>query len=83
MPHEFFDHTGKCDAPTLQIRALPGAVRLSWTTNAPGFALETNGPSFASGLWNPLDATPLVVVNEFVVTNETTSQARNYRLKKP
>ncbi len=22
---------GKCDAPTLQIRALPGAVRLSWT----------------------------------------------------
>lgn len=74
---------GKCAAPALRIRALPGAVRLSWTTNAPGFALQTNGPSFAPAAWNALGATPAVVSNEFVVTNAISSRARNYRLRKP
>ena len=74
---------GKCAAPALRIRALPGAVRLSWTTNTPGFVLQTNGPSFVPAAWNPLGATPAVVSNEFVVTNAVSSPARNYRLRKP
>ena len=75
---------GKCAGPTLQIAALPGAVRLSWLTNsATGFTLETNGPAFAPGSWNPPGLTPVVTSNEFVVTNAATSPARNYRLRKP
>ena len=74
---------GKCAPPTLKIAPLPGAVRLSWTTNANGFALETNGPAFAPGAWNLLGASPAVVADEFVVTNAINSPARHYRLKKP
>lgn len=75
---------GKCDALRLRIASLPGAVRLSWLTNhATGFVLQSNGLSFTPAAWNPLGVTPAVVSNEFVVTNATTSPARNYRLRKP
>jgi len=74
---------GKCVPPTLRIESLPGAVRLSWTTNATGFALETNGPAFAPAAWSQLGTAPAVVADEFVVTNVISSPVRLYRLKKP
>jgi hypothetical protein len=67
----------------LKIAPLPGAVRLSLTTNASGFALETNGPAFTPGEWSPLGVTPAVEADEFVVTNAIKSPAHDYRLKKP
>jgi hypothetical protein len=70
--------------PRLNIALLPNsAVRLSWTTNAPGFVLQTNGPSFALAAWNALGATPVVMDTNFVVTNAVNSPARNFRLRKP
>ncbi len=67
----------------LDIGALPGAVRLSCTTDATGHALETNGPALLPGGWSALGATPAVETDEFVVTNAIDSQVLCYRLKKP
>ena len=70
--------------PRLNIARLPNsAVRLSWTTNAPGFVLQTNGASFAPAAWNALATTPVVTDTNFVVTNAVNSPARNFRLRKP
>ncbi len=66
---------------TLNIAALPGAVRLTWTTNAPGFALETNG-NLATA-WGVLTTNYSIIETNYAVTNTVDSATRFYRLHKP
>ncbi|MBC8094337.1 MAG: LamG domain-containing protein [Akkermansiaceae bacterium] len=74
---------GKCAAPTLQIRALPGAVQLSWTTNATGYVLQTNSAlTFPAG-WGLLTSNFNVLSTNYVVTNIVGGAAKFYRLHKP
>jgi hypothetical protein len=69
--------------PTLEIRALPGAVQLSWTTNAVGYQLETNNDLMLPAGWSVLTSTFNIVATNYVVTNSTTGATRFYRLHKP
>jgi hypothetical protein len=69
--------------PTLKIRALPGAMQLSWTTNAVGYLLETNNALTLPAGWDVLTSTFNVVATNYVVTNSTAGAARFYRLRKP
>lgn len=75
---------GRCDTrPTLNIAALPGAVRLTWTTNATGYLLETNSAlTFPTG-WGVLTATYSVIETNYAVTNAIEGATRFYRLNKP
>jgi len=72
---------GKCAAPTLQIRALPGAVQLSWTTNATGYLLETNGTFTLPAGWGVLTSNYSVLSTNYVVTNAASGAARFFRLR--
>jgi hypothetical protein len=69
--------------PTLEIRALPGAVQLSWTTNAVGYLLETNNDLTLPGGWSVLTSTFNIVTTNYVVTNSNNGAAKFYRLHKP
>jgi hypothetical protein len=70
-------------APRLNITALPGAVRLTWTTNATGYLLETNSALALSAGWGVLTSNYSVLNTNFAVTNAFDDAARFYRLRKP
>jgi hypothetical protein len=76
--------SGKCPSrPTLNIAALPGAVRLTWTTNATGYLLETNSAlTFPAG-WGVLTSNYSVLNTNYAVTNALGGATRFYRLHKP
>jgi len=69
-------------APTLNIRARPGAMELSWPTNAVGYLLETNNSLTLPG-WGVLASTFNIVATNYVVTNSSAGAAKFYRLHKP
>lgn len=67
--------------PRLNIAALPGAVRLTWSTNSSGFALETNS-SLTLTNWGVLTTNYSIIETNFAVTNAIGGATRFYRLKK-
>jgi hypothetical protein len=69
--------------PTLNIAALPGAVRLTWTTNATGYLLETNGALTLPAAWSVLTSNYSVLNTNFAVTNTVGGATKFYRLHKP
>jgi hypothetical protein len=69
--------------PSLGIQALPGAVELSWTTNAVGFLLETNASLSLINGWGVLTSNYSVLSTSYVVTNAIGEATRFYRLRKP
>lgn len=69
--------------PTLHIAPLPGAVRLTWTTNAVGFLLETNSSVTQPAGWGVFASNYDVLATNFVVTNITSEPAKFFRLNKP
>lgn len=75
---------GHCGVgPTLNIAALPGAVRLTWTTNATGYLVETNSALTLPANWGVLTSNYSVLNSNFTVTNAIGSTTRFYRLHKP
>ncbi len=68
--------------PALNIAALPGAVRLTWSTNSPGYQLETNS-SVMTANWAVLTTNYSIIDTNFAVTNSIGSATRFYRLHKP
>jgi len=75
---------GHCGAgPTLNIAALPGAVRLTWTTNATGYRLETNSALTLPANWGALTSNYSVLNSNYAVTNALGNTTRFYRLHKP
>jgi hypothetical protein len=77
---------GKCDTavpPKLFIAALPGAVRLTWTTNATGYLLETNSALTLAANWGVLTSNYSVLNTNYAVTNAVGDATRFYRLHKP
>jgi hypothetical protein len=69
--------------PTLNIVRLPGAVQLSWTTNATGYLLETNAALSLINGWNVLTSNYSVLNTNYAVTNTMSGAAKFYRLRKP
>ena len=66
-------------SPRLECQYLQGAMVLSWTTNAQGFALEckTNLDPLIS--WQPVGA-PTIVSNRYTFTNALDRNTKFYRL---
>lgn len=68
--------------PTLHIAALSAAVRLSWTTNATSYLLETNHNLSHPAGWGVLTSNYSVLYTNFVVTNTIGPATRFFRLRK-
>jgi len=69
--------------PTLGISQSPANSVLSWTTNAPGFLLETSGTVVVPNSWTSVPGFVYIIGSNYVVTNATTSGPTYYRLRKP
>jgi hypothetical protein len=66
-------------APTLGIVLQPNnTVRLSWTTNAPNYNLQSTS-ELVSPLWQPVTGTPVVVGDQYTVTQPVAGK-QYYRL---
>ena len=77
-------NAGKCaTGPKLNIAPLPGAVRLTWTTNATGYLLETNSALTLPTGWGVLTSNYSVLNTNYAVTNTIGDSTRLYRLHKP
>ncbi len=72
---------GKCVAPTIEIKPLSGAVRLSWPTNATGYLVETNNA--LAGNWGLFTSNYNVVTTNFTLTNPASGATRFFRLRRP
>jgi hypothetical protein len=69
--------------PALNIEALPGMVRLEWTTNAVGFLLETNSTPTTLAGWGVFGSDYSILDTNYVVTNALSGPATFFRLHKP
>ncbi len=58
-------------------------MRLSWTTNATGFLLETNGTLTIPAGWGVLSSNYGILATNYAVTDAVGNAARFYRLHKP
>ena len=76
---------GSC-RPVLDItRASTNRVVLDWSTAAVGYSLETTNalPNASLPLWVPVSIAPVIINGRFNVTNNSTSGAAFFRLRKP
>jgi len=69
-------------ALTLNIRKDDPNVILSWSTNAPGFKLESTA-NLAAPVWNPVSPDPVIVNGQNAVTNPIAGTQQFYRLRLP
>jgi len=68
--------------PLLNITKLSNAVRLTWTTNAPGYTLQTNSSLTSPGGWGTLTTNYSIIGTDYAVTNTIGGAPRYYRLRK-
>ena len=68
--------------PRLNIYLLDSAVWLTWTTNSPGFLLETNRALTLTNGWGVLTTNYSIVGTNYAVTNSINDALRFYRLRK-
>lgn len=66
----------------LNIQKAGTNVILSWSTNAPGFKLESS-PSLSAQSWSPVLPDPVIVNGQNAVTNPIAGTQKFYRLKLP
>src|SRR5262249_42474128 len=57
-------------------------IVLYWSTNSPGFALQTKTNLFTNTIWTAVTNVPIVVGNQFFVTNAAVPRVNFYRLSK-
>src|SRR5205823_2743356 len=69
--------------PSLGITQSANSSVVSWTTNAPGFLLESSGTVGDPNAWNGVPGLVYIIGSQFVVTNTTSSGTTFYRLRKP
>ncbi len=68
--------------PALSISVLGSTNVLSWSTNSPGYVLESSA-AIAPASWSPV-VVPVYTINDsFVVTNVTANTTTFYRLRRP
>jgi len=68
--------------PVLNFAAGGGNVVMSWSTNWPGFTLQSTTNMNLPGAWASNPPPPVVSGASFVVTNAISGEQRFYRLKK-
>ncbi len=55
---------------------------LSWPTNAVGFTLQSRSDLNSSANWTDSTDSPVIVADQYFVTNSISAAAQFYRLKK-
>ncbi len=70
------------DPPQMKIVRSGTNIIASWTTNAPGFILESNQPLATNG-WVFVNTSPAIIGSEYTVTLPATNNARYFRLRLP
>ena len=68
--------------PVLDVAVGAGNVVLSWSTNWPGFTLQSTTNLNLPSSWVSNPPPPLVSGGTYVVTNGTTGDEKYYRLRK-
>jgi uncharacterized repeat protein (TIGR01451 family) len=68
--------------PLLKIRSVQTNVVLYWSTNSLGFVLQTKPNLFTTTIWTAVTNVPVVVGNQFFVTNAAVPPGNFYRLSK-
>jgi hypothetical protein len=69
------------NTPVLHITLVSSKVVLSWATNAVGFVLQSQ--IALGGTWSAVTNVPVVIGNQFFVTNAATADTAFYRLFLP
>jgi hypothetical protein len=81
-PTDFYIKSMTVSGLRLNIQKAGANVLLSWTTNTPGFNLEST-PSLSPPVWSPVSTTPAIVNNQNVVTNPIVGAQQYFRLRMP
>jgi len=75
-----FFFAAKIPGPSVNVQLMGTQVVISWPTNAARLNLESSlNPS--GGAWSPVTNAPVVVADQYSVTNGATSGSRFYRLR--
>ena len=69
------------DAPVLSISNAGNTVMMSWTTNSPGYTLQTNGNLAVPGAWADFPVTYNIAGPNYQVTVPIAAAPQFYRLK--
>ena len=69
--------------PTLRLQLRPGAVQVTWPTNATGFILQTTTNLAVTNSWVSLTNGAGILATNYIFTNGTAGDSRYYRLTKP
>jgi len=69
--------------PTLGIAPDYGDVILSWSTNFPGFTLESTPVLGNSATWTPVPGTPLIIGDQYLLGDGPVTGSKFYRLRSP
>lgn len=69
--------------PALNIALSGDNVILSWTTNAPGFSLQSTSALGSNSVWTNLALPVTVVGGQYTVTNTLSGAAAYFRLQEP
>jgi hypothetical protein len=71
------------DPPVLSISNAGNTVAVSWSTNSPGYTLQTNGDLVFPGAWADFPVTYNIVGPNYQVTDPIAASEQFYRLKGP
>ena len=69
--------------PILSIVQAGNMAILSWSTSDTGYTLESKTNLGVASGWTTVSNSPVIVANNFTVTNDTLVSSRVYRLKNP
>ncbi|MDB6067831.1 MAG: hypothetical protein JWR26_4039 [Pedosphaera sp.] len=70
-------------APVLSMAKVSNGIRLSWSTNYPGYLLEWKATSQPSGAWTHMAVTPAIMGSEYIITESPVVGNKFYRLTSP
>jgi hypothetical protein len=69
--------------PPLHVARSGVNVLVSWSTNYPGFILESSASIPASLTWSKVNSNPLIFSDQFVVPQRVGSSSQFFRLRRP
>jgi hypothetical protein len=77
-----FEFNGATPTATLRIRGQSNQVVVAWSTALSGYSLQST-PGLAPVAWTNLAVSPVVISNQFVVTNAASGPSGFFRLRRP
>ena len=75
-----FFFTARIPGPSVGVQLLGAQIVISWPTNAVGLSLES-APGLSASNWSPFTNAPVIVGDQFSVTNNVSVGNQFYRLR--